>query len=1306
MQSLRKLATSLVVLLSAFGTFGWAQSTTSLHGTISDTKGAVVSGATVTISNAATGFSRTTQSDDQGVYQFLQLPPASYSVSVSASGFATVKEEHVPLLVNTPATLNLTVPVQGSAVTVEVTAVAPTVNTTDATLGNAFNSQQILALPSEGRDPVGILSSQPGVTYIGSSVDQTNDSRGGTVSGARSDQTNVTYDGLDNNDQVDGFAFQGAMRATLDSLQEFRVTTSNANADAGRSSGAQVSLVTKSGTNNFHGSLYEYHRPNYTTANDYFNKQAQLRSGEPNQAGFLLRNTFGVSVGGPIKKNRAFFFANYEGQRTRSTDQVLRTIPSDNLRQGIVQYPCNTADDSNCVAGTPNPNGFQVTSDPRLDPDQLLVTLTPAQFAATDPNCTGNGTCPQGPGANPNVLAIFNQYPHPNSDATGDLFDLRGFTFAGAHPEKLNTYIVKLDFKLDSAGKHNLFLRGNLQNDNESTPPLFLAQPAQDFKTNNSKGIAVGYTALLRDNLINNLRYQFVRQGIGGSGLTTSDVALFRGVDEPIGETRSTFATVPVHNLVDDLSWVKGKHTIQVGTNWRFITNNRASNAQNFSQAVTNVYWLDNAGIAGTGSSLDPGAFAGYPAVDPAFGTNYDFAVAAVAGLLTEADVNFNQDKTGALLPPGDLIRRHFRSFEAEWYVQDAWRAKPNLTLTFGLRHSLLQPPYETGGNQAAPDFSLHDWFNERGADMQRGIVPNSPPISMVISGQANGGKPYWDWDYKDFAPRLAFAYSPNFDSGFMHALFGSNGKSSIRGGYGLYYDHFGQGVVSTFDQQGSFGLSTTITNGAGVQDVDCTARYTALFTLPSGTFCGQNFNPAAPGPFPVTPPTGFDDGSFAIYWGLDNKLKTPYSHVFDFSITRELPNGFVVEASYVGRLGHRLLQEVDLAMPLNLVDPQSKTSYFQAATKLAKLADNGTPVANVAPIPYWENMFPSAAGPTGAQLWGCNSLDESGLGANITATQAMYDMFGCFRGNETTALFIADLFCFPACAAANGENPFAYWDDQFSSLYAWRSQGTSSYHALQLSLRRALTRGLQFDINYTFSKSLDEGSNAERVSLFNTGANGTGGFGDQIINSWFPQQQRAVSDFDMRHQINANWLLELPVGRGKRFAGSMNRVANAILGGWELSGLYHWTTGLPFGVVPGAGWATNWELQGFAVKTGDVGSTGRFTDSNGDPNIFKDPQKAINAFRFPYPGETGQRNVLRGQGYFDVDMGLGKSWNVAEGQSLQFRWETFNVTNSVRFDAALSAQYFDTTGSTNFGKYGFTLTTPRRMQFALRYTF
>jgi hypothetical protein len=405
-------------------------------------------------------------------------------------------------------------------------------------------------------------------------------------------------------------------------------------------------------------------------------------------------------------------------------------------------------------------------------------------------------------------------------------------------------------------------------------------------------------------------------------------------------------------------------------------------------------------------------------------------------------------------------------------------------------------------------------------------------------------------------------------------------------------------------------------------------------------------------------------------------------------------------------------LQEEDLAMPLDIRDPSSGMDYFTAATLLTKAANAGTDVSQLAPIPFWQHIYPQAAGKPAFGKFGSGCApNASGLpSSSFSATQAMYDQFSCNAGNETSALFLADLpqsfsltgtDCVPACATINGQyGPFAFFDDQWSSLYAWRSIGNSAYHAAQLTLRHAMTSGLEFDFNYTFSKSIDIGSNAERINEFEGF-----GFASQVINSWSPNQLRAVSDFDTKHQINANWVYEVPFGRGRHFGSSMGKIGDAIIGGWGLSGIAHWTSGLPFSMGGGAGWPTNWQLQGEAVQTGPTGKIGIFRDSSGNPNMFKDTTKALGAFRFPYPGESGQRNELRGPGYFEIDTGLSKIWKITEQQQARFAWEVFNVTNSVRFDAAQSANQFALTFG-NFGAYSNTLSKPRVMQFSLRYSF
>jgi len=1289
---------------------GWAQSsTTALRGTIVDPKGAAIPGAEVTIANPATALSRTTKSNEQGIYQFQELPPASYTLTIKARGFNTLRVDDVVLLVNTPATMNQRLQVQTVAETVEVTSHAPLVNSQDATIGHAFTSEQMTTLPFEGRDPVAILSLQPGVLYTGNSSDINPDldSRSGAVSGARSDQTDITVDGVDNNDPVKGYAFQGALRSTLDSLEEFRVTTTNSGAEAGRSSGAQVALVTKSGTNNFHGSLYEYNRSGIGEANNWFNERSELDAGNPNVPPHLVRNTFGGSIGGPILKNRLFFFATYEGQRTHESAVVTRLVPTATMKKGIITYLCD--------AGSPH------------CPASGVFTLSPSDLAALDPLCSGLGTCPLGPGADPAAEQVFQSYPLPNNPSGGgDGLNIGAFTFSDPTPAKLDTYIAKLDYNLTSNGNHRLFLRGNLQNDHEtgSDGSQFPGQPPNTIQTNNSKGLAAGYTAVLSPTLVNDFRYGYIRQGLGQSGLQTRPyIGFYVGIVPPTGETPTINVQVPVDNFVDDVTWTKGKHTLQFGTNLRIINNARQSDAQSFFTASTNATWLAAGAISGTGTSLDPGApqFAslGFPAVSQAFGVSYDGAVSALTGMVPQVTAYYQVTKDFTLLPQGAMVPRHFRAHEAEWYAQDQWHATSNLMLTFGLRYTLLQPPYETTGTQVAPTPGLNQWFNNRYIAMLNGESVQ-PLVSFALSGQANGKPPLWDWDYGNVAPRFAFAWSPKFEHSWLKKLFGEAGESSIRGGYGIYYDHFGEGVINSFDRLGAFGLTTIIGDPAGLVTPDQAPRFTSLYDIPKYYAGCPNppcllAPPPPTGPFPVTPPSSVTSGGAAISWGVYNIMKTPYSNVVDFSITRQLPRGFVLETSYVGRFGRRLLQQEDLAEPVDMHDPKSGETFFQAATIFAKDTQAGVPVQNVAQIPFWQNFFPRAAGPAGlASLQSSNEACAPGVSPlNPSATQNMYQLMSCNYGVDAlTQLIQADWYCNPACATVKGVyKPFQFWDPQWSSLYAWRTIGNSSYNALQVSLRRKFMSGLQFDFNYTYSKSIDIGSDAERVNQYEGGSAFGGGFASPIINTWMPNQLRGPSDFDATHQFNANWIYQLPVGSGQRVA--THGLMNAIFGNWELTGIFRMTSGFPTTVADGNYWPTNWENSSMAILVGPKPESGTFM-VNGNPNLFKDPTAAIQDFRFAYPGESGERNNIRGAGSFGIDMGLGKSWKMTESSALRFSWETFNITNSVRFDAAALEPYAGSNGegnlsltnSTNFGYYTSVLTNPRVMQFALRFSF
>ena len=281
-------------------------------------------------------------------------------MTVEAPGFKKYEAKNLQLQVNTPATLNVALEVGEMAETIAVSGETPLLNTVDASIGSVMTQNQVKELPLEGRNVAGLYALQPGVVYLGNNpnIDQNTDTRSGAVNGARSDQSNILLDGVDSNDQTRGYAFTSVLRMTPDSIQEFRVATTNYTADSGRSSGAEINIVTKGGTNNFHGSVYEYNRNTATEANDYFLKLAQAASGEANKPLQFIRNVFGASLGGPIKKDRAFFFLNYECQRDAQQQSAVRVVPSTTLRQGIVQYQ---------------------------NADGGVTSLSPQQLAAMDP---------------------------------------------------------------------------------------------------------------------------------------------------------------------------------------------------------------------------------------------------------------------------------------------------------------------------------------------------------------------------------------------------------------------------------------------------------------------------------------------------------------------------------------------------------------------------------------------------------------------------------------------------------------------------------------------------------------------------------------------------------------------------------------------------------------------------------------------------------------------------------------------------------------------------------------------------------
>jgi Carboxypeptidase regulatory-like domain len=1285
-------AICVLVMAGAWGQAG----TTSVQGVVTDKSGAVIVGAHVTLLNIEEGQERSIETGAAGEFNFLALPPGAYTLAAEAPGFRKFERKNLQLLVNTPSTSNITLEVGTASQTVEVSGQVVTLNTTDATLGNAFDENQIKQLPLEGRNIPDLLSLQAGVAYTGNRTDiNTNtDTRSGAVNGARSDQSNITLDGVDVNSDTKGYAFTSVLPVTADSVQEFRVTTTNYNADEGRSSGAQVALVTKSGTNEFHGSLYEYNRNTLTSANDYFIKLAQLESGDPNKAPQLIRNNFGGSLGGPIIKQRLFFFVNYEGEREAQQLSVVRVVPSAAMRDGVIEYTCQ--DPTACPGGTVQ----GLTSSFALAPG--VGAVGPAQIQTMDP---------QGIGASTSVIVPYlKSFPLPNDQTVGDGFNYQGYRFAGSAPITTNWYIARADYKITSNGNHSLFWRGALRNDNTAGVPYLPGTPPEQDTVDYSKGFSLGYSAVLRSNLVNNFRWGYTRQSLGQIGNQTQPFIQFRGLNDNSTANNSSLAEVntlayqvPVQNFVDDVSWIKGRHTLQFGTNLSFLRNPQSNNINSFNVAVANASWFIPSGLANQGGAFDPAAF-GLPAVNSSFNNNYDYPLMTLVGMVNNVTANYNFTKSGSTLPTGAPVVRHFGDDAYEMYAQDVWKVKPNLTVTYGLRYSLFSPPWETNGLQVAPNVNLTDWFNQRGQNALQGIGSNaSPLVSFNLGGPANNGPGLYNWDYKDLAPRLAVAYSPSASGGLLGALFGGPGKTSIRAGAGIVYDRIGPALLATFDESGSFGLSSALTNQAGSVSPATSPRATGLNTIPTtGTDGTVILLPPPPASFPQTfPPTGF-----SVYWGGDQGLKTPYSYTFDLSVQRDLGRGFTLDVAYVGRLSHRLLEQEDVAAPEDIRDPKTGIDYFTAATALAKLYRQGIPTSAITPAmvgpsaSYWGDIIqPLKPG-------GAYPLVVSG-GSTTSPLLAAYDLFSGFQGNETTAIQVLDQGILadpniPGQTYYGPGGPYAFLNSQFAALFAWRSIGTASYNALQVTLRHHMAHGLQFDFNYTYSRSIDISSDASRISS-------EGGLNGQVINPWDPQALRGVSDFDTPHQVNANWVWELPFGRGRWVGGNSHGFVEGLIGGWQLTGLARWTSGFPFGVLNGAQWPTNWQQSGFATPIGPVTTVGASKNPDGSVNVFGNAAAAAAAlanFQADFPGQVGARNTLRGDGFAGLDLGLAKRWKMPwkDTHSLQFRWEVFNALNLTRFDVQ-SIQPSITNGST-FGNYSGLLTNPRTMQFALRYEF
>jgi hypothetical protein len=953
-------------------------------------------------------------------------------------------------------------------------------------------------------------------------------------------------------------------------------------------------------------------------------------------------------------KDKLFFLYSYEGRRDATAKGETRIVPLASLGQGIVNY--TYCPDKAC--NTP-----------------VKSSLSTAQVQQVYPDTGINQTALKA------LADAAEKYP-ANDTTVGDGLNTSGFRFNAPTPVKLNSHVAKFDYTLNRT--QNLFVRLNAIYDHQDLPQ-WLPGTTVPQVWSHPRGLAVGHNWTIGNNLVNNLRYGFTRQAFTQGGDSNGNDISFRFVFQPNGQQHTVTRVTPVHNITDDLSWIHGNHTIQFGGNVRKISNSRVSFANAFDNAVTNPSFYAGAGDHVSSAFQDyltanhlpgdtrrckdaNGVTINPPPCDQSLNSSAEVQNAATAaiGRFSEYTANFTFNKDGSLFNPGTPSSRTFATQAYDEYVQDSWKIRPHFTLTLGLRYNLERPVYETHGFEVQPTIPLGTYFQDRLAAATQG-TNFADPIVINRSGPVNGGKPMYNWDKTNFQPRVAAAWSPGYSNGLLHALFGDAGKSVVRGGFALVNDNYGQALAVDWDLNNTLGFTSNFTTSANTFD-------TVMGTHPlAPLFTGFNQDVhslpkvVVPGSlkFPLSQP--IDEGE-RIEIGVDSNLHAPKEYVWNFTVEREMRAGTTLSVSYIGRMGRSLLARRDAVAFNDVVDPKSGMDWYTAGTILEKQRQLDVPTSQIASIPFFDNLFPANL----VSLMNNDPNIKAGFPASWTPTQVFYGLqsrgggghptnpFAFFAGNDWTdgqaqidiALFDAGL-------------PTRFMQPQYGALSAWSTIGNANYNALAVTVRQRLSN-LTLDLNYTYSHSLDDASGLQGATGYSSAA--------FIVNPIRQRSWYGNSNFDIRHLITASGVWQMPFGRGRTILNTSNQAANAVIGGWQLSGIYRWNTGLPaLSPYDDARWATNWNVQANVTPLGPINTC---PDRTGTPKLFGgsgcDIKAIYQGFRNAYPGETGPRNYLRLPGYMNVDLGLAKTLTMpwSERHQLQLRWDVFNVANSQSFGA------------------------------------
>ena len=1359
-----------VALATAVSLHAQTAASSTVTGTVTDKTGATVPNAKVELQDVDTKAKTSVTTGSDGGYTFPSVRPANYTLTVSAKGFRQAVVSGLKVEIGKSALVNVTVEVGEMSQVVEVTAgAAVELQTLNASVGNVLDTNLLSQLPTLSRDATSLLLLQPMAIpgFNGPGGTGEGNLSGGAVAGARADQNTFMIDGGDATSNMEGgggynTGFVATPRAAVptpvESLEEFRVQTNNAGADFTRSGGAEVQMVTKRGTNDWHGAGYFYHQNDELNANNWFRNNG---FGDPTVAPIVnpewRDNRYGGRVGGPIWKDRTFFFL-FEEERHFFTQSVFsRLVPTTALRAGILKFKdCSAGFDAkgNCLGGTVR--AYNLNPGATTDPD-------------TGTSIPSSGFDPRGIGISPAILATWNLLPLPNDFSGGD--GLRSALFTSTSPNTTNEHdpILRLDHKIsdkwDFTARYqystSAIVPANIQEDiggiapgcKKGVPCPLASRPLQP------RYLVAGLTGRLTPNLVNEFHFDWLRHwwswiapgaGIPVTGVNTGTNCLLVGQTTPsvCSDTRlqiwsesRTNGMVPINvntqqarqrvwngrdfTFIDNVSWVKDKHAWQFGGRAQIEHFLHVRDDKVVGGITTPLYFVARGGdfsnlsigSAFRPTKCDPGDPTAIPPV-PAVTTNclrasditnWKRAYISYLGLVDSATQVLT--RAGDLSPqaPFTQIFQHDNVDSYELHFSDTWRITPSLTASYGLTWGVQMPPFDPKGQTAmmidtssGKVIDAGSLLNAKRQAALNGDVVN--PVVGYVPIKATGRKYPYDPDYTNWGPRLAVAWNPGFSDGPMGMLFG-NKKTVVRAGWGR-----------AFDRLNGVGLVLTPALGIGFGDLSVCKTPSRAGVCDAGGDPNTNFRIGVDGnhitvpALPVVSGGVIIPGVNSVYenrdFRLDPKRRVGGTDVFDLSIQRELRGNMLLEVGYVGRLARDLVQNIDLNhIPYMFTPKGTNQSFAQAFDNVALALQTGKPVVVQ---PWFEAMMGGLSSPFCSgdpSIWGPGVAPFS----SCTAAAVQFDSD---NGNPYWPSHGAGALWF-LLEPNFVTGPLTSQVNQIAS-YDWTmSNGHSAYHAAFVTLRKRPSHGLTFDVNYTFSHSLDTLGETQE----NTCA---------ITDAFYVNRTYGPSLFDRRHTFNLLVTYDLPLGKGKGYASGA--LADKVLGGWNVAGVYTAASGLPLAVIDFNACATEFGSTSFngapigllRTTSGSIGTsrhnnptTGTFgTDSTdtGAPNAFSNPDAIAAQFRYPTfaDGRLGF-GAIRGLFRWNVDFSLAKTTRITERIKTRFDVQFVNAFNHPMFSGG---QYFsfepgaDLSSPESFGVMSSQFNSPRFIQIGLRFDF